>query len=438
MSRITARGIGSTVAAALCALALAGCDGLLEVDDPQRFTSSDLNQAPEAVADGAVGNLELSLDDYVIATGLASDEYAHTGTWDTYDDYDHGRWRYADAGFNDVMEDLLEARWFAGAAQARFDSILDNPSSSPLMAKVKMTEALSDLYIGESWCEAPAEAGGPSVPRADILQQAIGRLDEAESAAQSAGMTELVNAAAAGRARAHLLLGNYSQAASEAAQVPTDFEMVANFSAATGNQENSIVQLTTAGQNRAAGMRAKWWDLVDVEADMLRDPWTDELDPRVPIKRTPGVNGVDGRTPHFSQWKYQTLGSDIPMLDGEGMRLIEAEAAWRDGDYQTAIDIINGLRTRVGLSEIENPGTEQGVMERLLHARFAENMLEGRRLATLHRFGLVQDMIAAGDFGDETMNPRPTLFPISQGEVTANENMEDAASARCLPMSGGS
>lgn len=431
------RGFASTAVAALVALALAGCDGLLEVDDPQRFTSSDLDQAPEAVARGAMGQVELTMDDYVIATALASDEYAHTGTWDTYDDYDHGRWRYGDAGFNDEMDDLLEARWFAGAAQARFDSILDNPSSSPLMAKVKMAEALSDLYLGESWCEAPAEAGGPSVPRADILQQAIQRFDDAQSTAQSAGQSQLATAAAAGRARAHLLLGNHSQAATEASQVPTDFELTAHFSAATGNQENSIVQLTTAGQNRAAGMRAKWWDMVDVEADKLRDPWTDELDPRVPIRRTPGVNGVDGRTPHFSQWKYQSLGSDIPMLDGEEMRLIEAEAAWRDGDYQAAIDVINDLRSRVGLSEIENPGTRQGVMQRLLHARFAENMLEGRRLATLHRFGLVQDMIEAGDFGDETRNPRPTLFPLSQSEVTANDNMEDAASARCLPMSGG-
>lgn len=417
-------------------LLFSGCDTLLEVEDPQRFTSSDLNQSPEAVARGAVGKLELVLDEYVIATALASDEYAHTGTWDSYDDYDHGRFRYGDAAFSDVMNTLLEARWFAGAAQERFDSILDSPSDSPEMAKVKVIEGLTDLYIGESWCEAPAEAGGSAVSRAEILQQAISRLESAGQAAQAAGMSDWVTATVAARARAHNLLGNHSEAASMANQVATDFEFIAEYSAATGNQENSIVQLTTAGQNRAAGMRQKWWPMVDAAEDMLREPWQDELDPRVPIMRTPGVKGVDGRTDHYSQWKYQTLGADIPIIDGEEMRLIEAETAWRNDEFQTAIDIINDLRTRAGLSEISNPGTSDGVLQRLLYARFAENLLEGRRLAGLHRFGVVQEMLAAGDFGDETRNPRPTLFPISQGEVVANSNIEDDASARCLPMSG--
>jgi len=426
----------SVLAGATMMLA-AGCDSLLEVEDPQRFTSSDLDKAPAAVARGAVGKFEQGLDQYVISTALASDEYAHTGTWDSYDDYDHGRFRYGDAGFSDVMDNLLEARWYAGAAQSRFDSILSDPSSSPEMAKVRVVEGLTDLYIGESWCEAPAEAGGPSVSRADILQQAISRLEAASQTAQAAGMSEWVTATVAGRARAHNLLGNYDQAASMASQVPTDFEFVANFSAATGNQENSIVQLTTAGQNRAAGMREKWWSMVDTARDMLREPWQNEPDPRVPILRTPGVNGVDGRTPHFSQWKYQTLGANIPILDGEEMRLVEAEAAWRNDDYPAAIGLINDLRTRVGLSEISNPGTADGVMQRLLYARFAENLLEGRRFADLHRFGLIQGMIADGDFGSETRDPRPTLFPISQGEVVANENMEDDVGARCLPMSGG-
>lgn len=426
----------SLVAGGMMMLA-SGCDSLLEVEDPQRFTSSDLDQAPEAVARGAVGKFEQGLDTYVISTALASDEYAHTGTWDSYDDYDHGRFRYGDAAFSDVMDNLLEARWFAGAAQSRFDSILDDPSSSPEMARVRVVEGLTDLYIGESWCEAPAEAGGPAVSRAEILQQSISRLEAASQTAQAAGLNEWVAATVAARARAHNLLGDHDRAASLASQVSTDFEFVAEFSAASGNQENSVVQLTTASQNRAAGMRQKWWPMVDTAQDMLREPWQNELDPRVPVLRTPGVNGVDGRTPHFSQWKYRTLGANIPILDGEEMRLIEAEAAWRADDYQAAIDLINDLRVRAGLSEISNPGTAEGVMQRLLYARFAENLLEGRRLATLHRFGVVQEMLGAGHFGDETRDPRPTLFPISQAEVVANSNMEDDVQARCLPMSGG-
>jgi hypothetical protein len=425
-------------AAALAVVALTGCEGLLEVEDPQRFTDADLNQAPDAVANGAVGNLHQELDDYVIATALASDEYMHTGTWDGYDDYDHGRFRYGDANQSDpLMADLLRTRWFAGAAQARFDSILDSPSSDPRMAKVKTVEAFANLYLGESWCEAPAEQGGSAVPRAQILQQAASQFQEAESAAQSAGLTEYATAAVAGRARANLLLGNYDQAASDAAQVSTGFTFEAVLSAATGNQENSIVQLTTRGNNTAAGLRQKWWDDVDADADRLVDPWTGELDSRVPVRYEDGVLGVDGRTPHFSQGKYQGLGANIPIVHGHEMRLIEAEAAWRNGDYQGAVDIINDLRSSVGLSPVSNPGTEAGVRERLLHARFAETFLEGRRLADLHRFDLVQEMVDAGQFGDETFDPRPTLFPLTQDEGINNPNIEDNVNARCLPMSSG-
>lgn len=428
------RSLGLALAVAVAA---AGCGDLLEVEDPQRFTDADLDQAPEAVANGAVGNLHQELDDYIIATALASDEYMHTGTWDGYDDFDHGRFRYGDAGQSDgTMEDLLQARWFAGASQDRFNDILDNPSTDPKMAKVQAVEAFTNLYLGESWCEAPAEAGGSAVPREQILQQAVSQFGEARQTAQSAGLSDYAAATLAGRARANLLLGNYDQAASDAAQVQTGFTFEAVLSQATGNQENDIVQLTTRGNNTAAGLRQKWWDDVDTDADLLVDPWTGELDSRVAVRHEDGVLGVDGRTLHFSQWKYRSLSSNVPIVHGHEMRLIEAEAAWRDGDYGTAVDVINELRAEAGLSPVSNPGTDEGVRDRLLHARFAETFLEGRRFADLHRFGLVQEMVDAGLFGDETFDPRPTLFPLTDAEGINNPNIEDDRSARCLPMSG--
>lgn len=440
MSNGTSRSVRSSLlAAALVALVGGvGCEGLLEVEDPQRFTSDDVNDAPTAVANGAVGNFAQQVDDYVIATALASDEYAHTGTWDGYDDYDHGRFRYGDAVESDpLMSDLLRARWFAASAQSRFDSILDSPSSDPKMAKVQAVEAFANLYLGESWCEAPAEAGASAVPRTQILEQAVSQFGEALQTAEAAGLSEYATATIAGRARANLLLGNYDQAASDAEQVPSEFTFEATMSQATGNQENEIVVLTTRGNNTAAGMLQKWWDDVDVEADMLVDPWTGELDSRAPIRQDdPAVLGVDGRTPHYSQTKYPTRSSNVPIVHGHEMRLIEAETAWRNGDFQGAIDIINQLRAGVGLSGIENPGTEQGVRDRLLHARFVETLLEGRRLADLHRFGLVQQMVDTGQFGDETFDPRPTLFPLTEDEAINNQSIEDNANARCLPMSG--
>jgi hypothetical protein len=171
---------------------------------------------------------------------------------------------------------------------------------------------------------------------------------------------------------------------------------------------------------------------------MLIDPFTGELDPRVPIRHDPGVVGVDGITPYYSQWKYQSLTSTIEVIGGREMRLIEAEVAWRGGDYAGAMAILNDLRADAGLSAVANPGTEEGVFTILLHERFAENFMEAHRTNDLYRFSLTAAMVAAGEFNSPTTGgtsapDRATKFPISALEVINNPNIDDAISARCSP-----
>lgn len=418
------------------AVAVAGaCDGVLDVQDPDRFTSEDVDQALDAVAAGVEGDFHRLLDTYVIYQGLMSDEFQHTGTWTGYDDVDHGRIIYSNHGAELTNRQILRARWFAQDAEERFDRVLGSSeaANSPLTAQVRMVGAMADLYLGMAFCEAPAVPSGPAVTDQAILQQAVQKFTDAITTAQVAGEDDMVTASYAGRARANLLLGNYAEAAADAGQVPDGWEKTATFSTNSTRQDNDIVQLTTAGNNRAAGMREKWWSRVDTDANQLMDPWTDEPDPRIPILFD-GELGVDGVTDHYSQYKYTSLDSDIQLFSSEEMRLIEAEVMWRNGDLAGAMAKLNALRSAAGLTELAGTTDADQVFQYLLHERFAEMFMEGMRAVDLGRFGLTAEIFGAMN-DPERPASRPIKFPLDEDEARDNPEIEDVASQRCLPMS---
>ncbi|NNF29197.1 MAG: hypothetical protein HKN73_18370, partial [Gemmatimonadetes bacterium] len=80
------RAIKGAASAALSILALSACGDLLDVSDPQQYTSTDLDQALPAVANGVEGSMHQVVDSYVIYQALLGDEYQHTGTWSGYDE----------------------------------------------------------------------------------------------------------------------------------------------------------------------------------------------------------------------------------------------------------------------------------------------------------------------------------------------------------------
>ncbi len=427
-----------TVAAAL--LMLGGCDNLLDVSDPQNFTDEDLDLALDAVANGVEGELHGSYDNLVYFSALLGDEWQHTGTWSGWDDVDHGRVRYAQSPVDGTFDGLLRARFASQDAQERFTRVLEaGASSSPLMAQVMTVEGLVDLILAEHFCEAPQGPGGAAISDAQMYQQAITKLQAAQVVATASGPRRGIDyalVAQAGIARAHLMLGNFSQAATAAQAVPTSFTYEAIYTSSA--VRNDIVFLATVGFNNAGGMREKWWSAVDVPGRKLRDPWTSELDGRVGIRNDAGVLGVDGITPYFSQWKYTGLASRIEIVGGREMRLIEAEVHWRNNAFPQAMAVLNALRADAGLSSVANPGTSAGVFDILLSERFAENFMEGHRTNDLYRFNLFGPMVAAGAFnspttGGTSIAQRAIKFPLSDNEASANPNIADDVAQRCSP-----
>jgi len=309
-------------------------------------------------------------------------------------------------------------------------------ATDPMIAQVKMSEALADLMIGMTFCESPLVASGPVATDMQNLEQAVVNFGEAISAAKAANNSEYEYASIAGLAEAHLLLGNYASAAAEAAKIPAGFSYDAVY-----NEEdrNSIVLLGTKGFNEAAGLMYKWWPKIDqttTQSSYMRDPLTDEYDPRMPVYFD-GEIATDNETPHYSQYKYTLENADVPFLHSDGMRLIEAEAKYRTGDYAGMTTILNTLRAAVGMSAFATPTDDATAQSYLLNERFAEHFMEGRRRNDLHRFGLMKSVFAAlnGGAGDSERpaSGRPTKFSMTDSEPTYNPNINNDLTQRCLP-----
>jgi len=427
------------------------CESLLEVQDPSRFTDSDLDQALEAVARGTEGMLQLSHDYYVNVEEILSDVYSHTGTWAGWDDLDHGLMTW-DVPQSDGGDDYLEARYAAIDARARFDRLAaEGQTVSPLLyAQVEATEAWANLLVGMHACEGVGDPTFPDWPDLStyeyatlltdmgMYQLAVDKFTTAIATAQAAGDTEHERWATAGRARANLLLSNYAAALTDAQAIPDGWVYEAIYDQATSG--NYIVSISTFGYNHASGIRHWLVPRVDDVTHLLRDAYTNEPDPRVPIYHEPGTLGVDGVTEYYSQWKYNPStggeSSNIPITHSEEMRLIEAEVHWRQGNLAQAVTVLNGLRAAAGLTAV-TATTSQEVFDLLLNERFAELYMEGQRFLDIHRFGLAAQYIASGHFLGGTpprdSEPvRPTKFPFSDAEALNNPNIEPNSSQRCL------
>ena len=422
--------------AAALMLGLGACGDLLTVPDPQRYTDEDLDNALDAVAGGVEGALHEVVDSWVIYQALLGDEYQHTGTWSGYDETDHGRFQYGTSAMDGINNAWLRARWFARASAERFERVLGagEAASTDLMAQVHVSEGLVDLMIGMTFCESPADPTGDAVSAAQILTQAVSKLDRGESTAMAAGETYYATAARAGRATANHLLGNYAAAAADAASIPDGFSYDAIFNA---QSRNSVVLLTTKTWNEAAGIQHGYWNRIALsdDAGYMADWATGAPDMRLPVYYD-GEIATDNETGHRSQWKYDSETAPIPILHSRGMRLIQAEAAMFGGDFASAMQIVNGLRASVNLQPLPVPTTIEEAGFLLLNERFAEHFMEGRRQIDLHRLGITKDIFDLLNDDERVGTNRPTQFPMSDTEALYNPNIVDDLAQRCLPRAG--
>jgi hypothetical protein len=413
---------------AALALASAACDPdeLLEVRDPDVVLPENLSgpQAIPTVYNGALGDFGVAYnsgtgDAMVSTVGLMTDEFFHSGTFPTRQEFERRNINRVNGTLLGVFRNVHRAR---RALENAADFIKAN-AAQPLgateaaqTAEMHSLAGFTYIFFAENYCSGmpyskveggELQYGGPQTT-VQTLDIAIAHFDSALKYAGLAGSAAQTNLARVGKARAQLNKGDFAGAAATAAPVPTSFVYRINHSITSARQENSLHSLQFV-QRR--------WSLANNEGinglyfrvrDGAVGPGTDPTqgDPRIPWSRRSGPTGIgfDQSSPLFDQLKYPARNSPTPLADGVEARLIEAENYLRLGDPRW-LTTLNTLRSGVsGLAPLTDPGTPEARVNLLFKERAFW------LFATAHRLGDMRRLVRQYGRNPDTVYPRGTYF----------------------------
>jgi len=389
-------------AIALAAL-LGGCD--FNVTNPGPLLDADLNNASAipALVNGMGGDLSNAIGNYLTRGSLAALELVHSGNFAA-----ERRFAAGTIGPEDVNGDwarLHTARYVAEAGLVRMKTVLgtgfETNANTP---RAYLYAGFANRFLGENVCNAVYD-GGPALPSSSHFVRAESLFTRALTISRALNNTALTNAALAGRAQVYANQGKWTEAAADAALVPTTF------------RHNAVFSLNTTRENMDLAAQT----ITRREVTVWNTVWVADRDPRVlydTVKTgTTITKGQDGATNFFRQKKYITLGDPMALAKGTEMLLIRAEAALRANDLTNAMLFINQGRTAATLAPL-TATTVAGAYVHLMRERGAVLWLEGRRLFDLKRW------LAEGR--NTTLQGRSTCIPISLEERGANPNVTGA------------
>jgi hypothetical protein len=301
-------------------------------------------------------------------------------------------------------------------------------STTALVGHLYALEGYADVLLAELYCSGiPLSTvtfnGDFTLTRGftsdEVYQHAIALFDSA--LVLSADSANFVNFATMGRARAELGLGNYADAAQNAASVPTSYQYLLHYTADRVNfhmaSPQSYLPYPVNESNREGGNGLAYYD--DPRTDTVRSTAAS------PARFLPRRWLQDGASP-ANGWKNDGTKA-LPIATGVEARLIEAEAALHDGgDW---LGILNGLRTDgtfsvsgtdttwnagtggfANLAPLTDPGTDSGRVSLLFSERAHWLFLTGYRQGDLRRlvrqYHRAQEAVyPTGPWGSSAISP---------------------------------
>ncbi|HET7276188.1 MAG TPA: RagB/SusD family nutrient uptake outer membrane protein [Longimicrobiaceae bacterium] len=392
---------------ALTVVAMSGCsDKLFSVTNPGRIQDDDLNnpQVVDALVTGMSHDFSVVHDNNAVDVAMLSDEMAGTGNYEETRLEGRGIARREDFNYN--YEALHRARWVAETGIERMKAIEGfTYEGNRLSGRANLFAGMSNRMLGELFCAVTYD-GSAALPKSAAFERAIPFYEEALHHAELAGDQALIHAALGGLAQTYLALGDGAKAAEYAAQVPTDFVQFALYSPNSSDEESQVWSYTH-GRNEMSA-----YNTFAVIADDPRAPYTDCTD-----GSCKAAESADGSSPHYRQEKYPEVGSDIPVVKGTEMRLIQAEVAIQAGRVDEAMQHINEVRSVHGLDPL-NASNAESAMEVLKQERFLTLWLEGRRLFDLDRWD--DPFLQGGTIFYPGVAERARCIPLPETECDTN------------------
>lgn len=395
------RGWGRPTRRGLVVLALpflaCDTDDIINLPDPDlitRPTVEDTANLPQlrngvvfefarAVA-GVAGNNETP--GIVGVSGLMADELWYASTFS-------GMLQIDRRVIQTTNGDLLTAFHYLQRARNLAERVEELFAASPRRntvdhALVANLAGFTYIYFAENFCSGVPFGRTPFTgvveydsgnTTAEIYQRALARFDAAITIANAAGDDTQLILARVGRARAQLGLGQFTDAATTAALVPTSFVYFAEYGALPAPQNgvwyniNAERRSSVASQEGVNGIRF-----------FNRGPsGSNTIDPRTPADS--GGFGLSTSIPHYRQTKYAAGTADIVIASGTEARLIGAEAALNFGASTAYLATLNTLRAGVGLANLSAPATARARVLQFFEERARWLWLTAHRLGDLRR-----------------------------------------------------
>ena len=416
--------LGSTMAL----VGVVACDssGLLNAPDPDIITPSDLDtpEGANALRIGALQRWRFSTggdntngqESTWMTGGLLADEWATSSTFVQNDEIDERRIKLDNATVTFDFRKLQRVR--TAVNQALPPMYKWRPTETTLIAELYLARGNAEMQLASDFCNgiplsdastatSPTEIkfGTPQTV-AQVFTTAIATLDSglALATAVNDSTVKVARALKITKARALLGLGgaaNVAAAGALMAGIPTDSVYTHTYAATSGS--NAIW-----GQARS-GRRYNVGDNIEGNAHDI--PVANNLnffsakDPRVPAGYTISTSGKDTTKSQdgliFSRtttlWGQE---SPVQVTSGIDARLIEAEAAFQSGNFNTAttgtLAILNALRSSphvVGGSitvpafttTLTDPGNDSARVALLFREKAFWTFGRGERLGDLRR-----------------------------------------------------
>ena len=433
------------------AIGLTSCN--LEVNDPDIVTPEDVADPasiPFAIT-GLVGDFQEALDNYVRKSGMFTDEFILSGTFPTRVEIDTRDIKVDNATLIGPMyEPLHVSRFSADNVADQLAALVGDPETDQDLVQEGLAfgqyyGAYARTLLAEMYCQSILGGGDPLAVNSESapvlpdarMEGALSLFQQAEASASAAGLSDLAGAAKVGQARAHMWLGNYSQAASAAATVDPDLVFVAEYSTNTVAQYNEVYQFT---YNDQQALRWTVGDGTQIDRNLEKyqyyDEWVDvgliEPDPDPAIFQAFQSTILvhlqliygDGNSPPTA------VGQAAPIIIASGFQadIMIAEAAYRAGDLTGAAARINA---RITTGDNPHGNVHPPVV---FTGTFATDIVEiGRAYAvgtwlTGHRMGFVRRVLRNDgvDLFPPTQPGLDTAFPVVQQELDNNESISQA------------
>ena len=399
-------------AAAYIALALVAaqlitaCQGVLDVSLPGNVEASALDAAALAptLVDGAQADFECAFTQYVETTATWANEVLNSSGgaevvgWSarfTRPEAGTGQCPTASSnrGAFTVYLPLQIARGQAELALTKLTVFTDAEVTGRalLLARAGFYSGYAHMLLSEAYCQVAVD-DGPLLTPAQGLAIAEKKFSDAITAATTANNAALLNAARVGRARVRMALGNGMGAAADAKLIPSGFVFNATYASTPVRRRNTVMEDINLKFHLSVAPAYRGLTVGGIP------------DPRV-IAINANRVGIDAVTPVWTQGKYTSPDSPMPLATWDEAQLIIAEA---EGG-QSAVDAINRIRTKYNLPQFAG-GTSAQITAQIIEERRRTLFLDGHAINDHLRFSIP---FATGvdqkgvRYNDETCIPLP-------------------------------